>query len=131
MKYYNKILVILFSFFIINVATADLKVDSRVKTFIYDQNDIYKIVMHTGFQTNFEFGINEQIETISFGDSDGMTVNPVGRRVIIKPHIENIHTNMTIITNKRVYNFELFSKNPTPKKDEQLAYVVRFFYPKV
>ncbi|MBN8827179.1 MAG: TrbG/VirB9 family P-type conjugative transfer protein [Sphingobacteriia bacterium] len=107
------------------------KADSRIKTFVYDESDIYKIVVHKGFQTTIELARNEEIETISLGSPYAWTITPVGRRIFIKPHQENIHTNFSIITDKHTYNFEVLSKEPEYEIDDQLAYVVRFYYPDI
>ncbi|AZL16432.1 TrbG/VirB9 family P-type conjugative transfer protein [Rickettsiales endosymbiont of Stachyamoeba lipophora] len=138
MKYYHKITLCLLALILPNLVSAEelhnpsqqgLKVDSRIKTFVYDESDIYKIVVHKGFQTSIELGSNEEVETISLGAPYAWTITPVGRRIFIKPHEENIHTNMSIITNKRSYQFEVLAKKPSNKIDDRLAYVVRFYYP--
>jgi len=105
------------------------KHDTRIKTFLYSESDIYKVLVYNGFQTSVEFARGEVIETISLGDSYAWKITPVDRRLFIKPLEENIHTNMTIITNYRTYQFELFSKAPDDYVDNNFAYVVRFFYP--
>lgn len=105
------------------------RIDSRVKTLVYNENDIYKLVVHRGFQTTIELTNGEEVDTISMGSPYAWNITPVGRRIFIKPHHENIHTNMTIITNKHSYNFEVLSKAPENKVDQELAYVVRFYYP--
>jgi type IV secretion system protein VirB9 len=43
---------------------------------------------------------------------------------------KNIRTNMTIITNKRTYQFDIVSKELEDENDKDLVYVVRFQYPK-
>ena len=110
-------------------SSPSLKQDSRIKTFLYSESNIYKVLVYHGFQTSVEFARGEIVETISLGDSYAWKITPVDRRLFIKPLEENIHTNMTIITNYRTYQFELFSKVPDDFVDENFAYVVRFFYP--
>lgn len=107
-----------------------LTTDSRIKTYIYNKNDIYLLVLHFGFQSQIEFAKGEEVQTISFGDSYAWKVTPLGNRLFIKPLERNIRTNMTIITNKRVYQFDLVSKEPIDGEEKDLVYVVRFFYPK-
>ena len=41
------------------------------------------------------------------------------------------HTNVTIISNKRTYHFDIRSDEYTGKADEDLVYTVRFFYPQI
>jgi len=103
-------------------------IDSRIKTFIYSENEIFRIVINYGYQTSVEFAEGEEIQTISVGNNFAWQLTPVGRRLFIKPLEENILTNMTILTNKRVYQFEVQSKSQSYTVDEELAYVIRFFY---
>ncbi len=104
--------------------------DSRIKTFVYNENDVYNILTHYGYQSNIEFGRNESVQTISVGDRIGWQVIPAGRRLFIKAMEERAHTNMTVVTNKRAYQFDLSSSGQVPlHPSEELVYVVRFFYP--
>ena len=43
---------------------------------------------------------------------------------------KNIRTNMTIITNKRTYQFDIVAKELEDGYDKDLVYVVRFQYPR-
>lgn len=103
--------------------------DSRIKTFLYSENEIYRVLLYHGFQSSIEFTLGEVPETISVGDSYAWKITPVDRRIFIKPQEQNIHTNMTVITNRRTYHFELLAKAAPDEVDPEFAYVVRFFYP--
>ncbi len=104
--------------------------DSRVKTFVYSENDVFTILTHYGYQSNIEFAKNESIKTVSVGDRIGWQVIPSGRRLFIKALEENANTNMTVVTNKRAYQFDLRASGQQPlQPNEELVYVVRFFYP--
>ena len=102
--------------------------DSRIKTFVYSENDVYNLVMRYGYQTNIEFSKGETVETISLGERVAWQVIPAGRRIFIRPMEESAHTNMTVVTDKRTYQFDLTSTQNLEKNGEELAYVVRFFY---
>ena len=88
------------------------------------------MVLHYGFQSHIEFGKNESIETITLGDSFAWKITPLDNRLFIKPMERNIRTNMTIITNKKTYQFDLVSKELESGDEKDLVYVVRFQYPK-
>ena len=119
---------IIMSFF--NVfADEPITTDSRVKTYIYSPNEIFQLNIFHGYQTSVEFAKGEEISTISMGDSYAWQINTVGNRLFIKPMEENMHTNMTIITNKHDYHFDLFSKKLDDKYLKDLVYVLRFYYP--
>lgn len=104
--------------------------DSRIKTYIYSPNDVFLLVLHYGFQSHIEFAKNESIETITLGDSFAWKVTPLGNRLFIKPMERNIRTNMTILTNKRTYQFDIVAKELEEGGEKDLVYVVRFNYPK-
>lgn len=104
--------------------------DSRIKTYIYSPNDVYLLVLHYGFLSHIEFAKNESIETITLGDSFAWKVTPLGNRLFIKPLERNIRTNMTIITNKRTYQFDIVAKELLNGEEKDLVYVIRFQYPK-
>ena len=104
--------------------------DSRIKTFVYNANEVFSITTHYGYQSNVEFGLKESIETVSVGDRVGWQIIPAGRRLFVRAMEENAHTNMTIITNQRSYQFDLRSSSADAVfGSEELTYVVRFFYP--
>lgn len=104
--------------------------DNRIKTYIYNPNEVYLLVVHFGFQSHIEFAKNEDIQTITMGDSYAWKITPVGNRLFIKPLEENIRTNMTIITNKRTYQFDIAAKTLEDGEEKDLVYVIRFYYPK-
>lgn len=103
--------------------------DSRIKTFVYSENEVYRLVMHYGFQSHIVFDKNEVIETVSVGDSYAWKVTPVEDRIFVKPLEESSYTNMTVITDKRSYQFDLVSKDPGENVEDALVYMVRFYYP--
>ncbi len=119
----------------ISMANSDddisITTDNRIKTYIYNPNEVYLLVLHYGFQSYIEFSNNEEINTISLGDSYAWKITPLGNRLFIKPLEKNIRTNMTIITSKKTYQFDLVAKEVEDGDDEKdLVYVIRFYYPK-
>lgn len=102
--------------------------DTRIKTLVYNENEVYRIVAHYGFQSNIEFGPKEEIDTISVGDQVAWQIIPSNRHLFIRAMAFNTRTNMTVITNKRIYQFDLVSPAQNQMQRE-LSYVVRFYYP--
>lgn len=103
--------------------------DSRVKTFVYNENEVYTILTQYGYQTNVEFGRGEEIQTISVGDRVSWQIIPAGRRLFIQTIQDNAQTNMTVVTNRRAYQFDLKSTSHTRGNEDRLVYVARFYYP--
>ncbi|WP_341748336.1 TrbG/VirB9 family P-type conjugative transfer protein [Candidatus Tisiphia endosymbiont of Dascillus cervinus] len=104
--------------------------DNRIKTYIHNPNEVYLLVLHFGFQSSIEFAKNEEIQNIVLGESYAWKMTPLANRLFIKPLEKNIRTNMTIITNKRTYQFDVVSKELEEGREKDLVYVVRFYYPK-
>jgi type IV secretion system protein VirB9 len=117
----------------ISAVVADIEIpttiDSRIKTIIYNPNEIIELTFHYGFQSFIELEEDEEIDVISLGESFPWKITTVGKRLFIRPLQINTNTNMTIITNKRTYMFQLKSDSYEGKGDEELIYSVRFFYP--
>ncbi len=107
-------------------AGTPIATDSRVRTFVYGENEVFRITSRYGYQSNIEFGPKEEVETVSVGDGVGWKVTPAGSRLFVKAMKEGVTTNLTVVTTKRAYQFELSSDI---KKEEDVVYVVRFYYP--
>lgn len=105
-----------------------LPADGRIKTLAYDEGDVYIITTKYGYQTNIVFASNEEIETISVGERSLWQIIPAANRLFIRPMQENISTNMTVLTNRRAYQFDLKSVGMTDK-DANNIYVAKFIYP--
>ena len=103
--------------------------DSRIKTFVYNENEVFNVVTHYGYQSNIEFSNQEDIDTISLGDRVPFQIIPSGRRLFIRALTANARTNMTVVTNKRTYQFDLAAVPAPSMPNEELVYVVKFFYP--
>lgn len=106
-----------------------VKVDHRVRTVMYQPDQVFRFVGHYGFQSSIEFEDGEEISTISMGDTTGWLMNPLGSRLFLKPIDRDATTNMTVLTNKRSYLFELNAREATDINDEEMVFVYRFVYP--
>ncbi len=106
--------------------------DRRVKHINYNQQQVVKLVGHYGFSTDIAFATNEAIKQIAMGDADAWAVTPVDNHIFIKPKAEIAVTNMTVLTSKHVYNFELsahWSKNGAHPHPNDMMFAVQFQYP--
>ncbi|MEQ1705201.1 MAG: TrbG/VirB9 family P-type conjugative transfer protein [Rickettsiales bacterium] len=100
--------------------------DSKVKELVYNESNVYVVRTKHGYQTNIVFDPKEEVQTISMGDRSLWQVIPGGNRLFIRPMTENISTNMTVLTNKRSYEFDLKSVNVN---NDSNVYVLKFTYP--
>lgn len=105
--------------------------DSRVKTVVYNENDVVSLRGHYGYQTTISFGSFEKIQNISIGDSVAWQVvpNKVGNILFVKPVEERATTNMTVITDRRIYTFELTAGLASSARDSNITYMLKFKYP--
>ncbi len=105
--------------------------DSRIKTLVYNSNEVYELKFYYGYQSFIEFSEGEEIEMISIGESFAWKITPAQKRLFIRPLEIAAHTNMTVITNKRTYHFDIKSGEYDGREDEELVYTVRFYYPQI
>ncbi len=123
-----------FSFSFLSTAfsqQAPVTTDSRIRTLVYNSNEVYELKFYYGYQSFIEFAEDEEIEMISIGEAFAWRLTPAGKRLFVRPLEVAGHTNMTIISNKRTYHFDIRSGEYDGKADEELVYTVRFFYPQV
>ncbi len=112
-------------------AQTPITTDSRIRTLVYNPNEVYEIKFYYNYQSFIEFSEDEEIEMISIGEAFAWRLTPAGKRLFIRPLEIAAHTNMTIITNKRTYHFDIRSDEFNGKADEDLVYTIRFFYPQI
>ncbi|ASI47392.1 MAG: P-type conjugative transfer protein VirB9 [Anaplasma ovis] len=103
--------------------------DDHIKVMNFNPQSIHRYTGFYGYQSSILFEAGEVIDTVSMGDSTGWQLVPKGNRLFIKPVGDNADTNVTIITNRRVYYFELHAEEASGLDDPRLAYEVRFVYP--
>jgi len=129
----NLIFLIAFELFNTNESFAQTPIttDSRIRTLVYNPNEVYELKFYYNYQSFIEFSNDEEIEMISVGEAFAWRLTPAGKRLFIRPLEISAHTNMTIITNRRIYHFDIRSDEFTGKADEDLVYTVRFFYPQI
>ena len=115
--------------FAVDTPTAGLT-DPRIRSVEYDPDQVVQLKGFFGYQTMLEFAQDERIENVSIGDSLGWQVTPNKKAnlLFLKPIDRSAATNMTVVTDKRRYAFELVVA-PDKQRAVELAYVVRFHYP--
>ncbi|MGC0371966.1 MAG: hypothetical protein DGJ47_000669, partial [Rickettsiaceae bacterium] len=103
--------------------------DSRIRIMVYNPNDVFKFTGYYGYQASIELEKDEQVISISMGDTTSWQVVPSGYRIFIKPIEKDATTNMTLITSKRTYFFELYAEETLDIRDPNLVFNVKFLYP--
>lgn len=103
--------------------------DSRIREVLYDPNQVLKLEGVVGYHLHLELEEGESFVNLGAGDTAAVEVGAEGRHLMLKPKQETVATNLTLLTNKRVYTIEY-----TARRGRELrpaVYVVRFRYPVV
>lgn len=102
--------------------------DPRLQTIDYNPDQIVQLAVASGYQLLVRFAPGERIETIAVGDSSGwqVTTNKRSDYLFIKTLGDGRTTNMTVVTDARIYMFELIPSTPY---GERQAFSLRFTYP--
>ena len=102
--------------------------DPRLKTLVFDEAQVVRIDGKVLVQTTIKFATDEVIENVAIGDSTAWQVQPNKAQDIlfVKPLEPTARTNMTVVTNKRTYLFDLVA---SPKNAP--LYVLQFRYPEL
>jgi type IV secretion system protein VirB9 len=102
--------------------------DRRVANVTYQENNVVQVFATYGISTMIIFDEAEKFETISLGDTDSWQVVPAekGNIVFVKPIAKKVATNMNVVTDKRIYFFELHDFEPSADKQ---VFGIRFLYP--
>ncbi|MFA9199908.1 MAG: TrbG/VirB9 family P-type conjugative transfer protein [Cypionkella sp.] len=100
--------------------------DARIVEKFYDPGAIVRIEGKTKVQATIEFAEDEHIENVAIGDSEAWQVTPNKRAnlLFVKPLAPNASTNMTVVTDRRTYLFDLVAA-----PGARPLYVLRFTYP--
>lgn len=101
--------------------------DPRLQTRIYDEASVFRINGKVKVQTTIRFRGDERIENVAIGDSQAWQVQPNKAQslLFVKPLQPTAQTNMTVVTDRRTYLFDLVA---SPRNAP--LYILRFSYPK-
>ena len=109
------------------LAAPALADDPRLVEQLYNPDQVVVIEGRTNIQTTIRFGEDERIENVAIGDSTAWQVTPNKRAnlLFVKPLSEKAKTNMTVVTDRHTYLFDLVASpaHRTP------LYVLAFTYP--
>lgn len=91
--------------------------DPRVRVVAYSPHNVVKVTAFYGVSTHIQFSSSETIKDVAIGDELAWDVSPRGNNLYLKPRAEHADTNLTIVTNKRTYQFILVVQ-ALPRKDK-------------
>lgn len=100
--------------------------DVRLTQRLYNAEEVVRIDGKMGVQATVAFADDEHIENVAVGDAESWQITPNKRAnlLFVKPLAATARTNMTVITDRHTYYFDLVA-NPraTP------VYALKFTYP--
>lgn len=108
--------------------------DPRVRVVEYNPLNVVKLSTFYGVSTHIQFGDTETISDVAVGDDQAWKVIPRRNHLFIKPQATKADTNVTVVTDKRTYQFALVVqprpiKDSTAWADPNLIFSLKFRYP--
>lgn len=101
--------------------------ENRIVRYTYSPDVIFRIMTLPNLHTHIELGDDEGVkETPTIGDSAQWRVSGGPRNLYVKPLRNELETSLTIVSNKRTYQFQLISGS---KSESQVFQKVSFIYP--
>lgn len=107
-------------------STAAQAADSRLTQRLYNPDEVVRIDGRLGVQATVAFAEAEHIENVAVGDAETWQITPNKRAnlLFVKPLNASARTNMTVVTDRHTYYFDLVaSARTTP------LYALKFTYP--
>jgi type IV secretion system protein VirB9 len=100
--------------------------DARITTRTYDAGRVIVVHGRPGIQSTIAFGDNEHIDNIAVGDSATWQVTPNKHAdlIFVKPMQAVARSNMTVVTDRRTYLFDLVAAPGAPP-----VYMLQFSNP--
>lgn len=100
--------------------------ENRIIRFTYSPDVIFRILTTTAWHTHIELADDEGITEIPMlGETRQWRASGGPRNIYVKPLRENLETSLTLVTNKRTYQFQLIGG----KKGDHVYQKVSFDYP--
>ena len=105
--------------------------DPRIRQTLYDPHRVTNLHGCAGFQSTIAFAPGERIENIALGNADLWQAVPNKRSdlLFVKPTVHVGHTNMTVVTDQRRYDFDLIVWPDAACRSGHVAYDLQFTYP--
>ena len=106
--------------------------DARVRTARYQSDEVYRVAGFVGYQIHVEFEPGEHFVGLAAGDMDALTFTAQFQHLFLKPKAVSVATNLTVLTDRRAYQFEYSAAAHRPDPDrESVIYSLRFTYPPI
>ena len=105
------------------------KLDPRIRTVIYERDQVYRLYGFVGYELDLVFGAHEHFIGLSAGDPKALIYSAHGNVLTLRPKALAVHTNLTVTTSRHRYYFEYSATDRAPHAGIHVMYAVRFIYP--
>lgn len=110
------------------------KYDPRVRIVEYNPLNVVKITTFYGVSSHVQFAEGETITDVAVGDDQGWKIVWRTNHLFVKPLAHKADTNVTVLTDRRAYQFALVVqpkpvKDSTAWSDPDLIFSLQFRYP--
>ncbi|MDZ4126173.1 MAG: TrbG/VirB9 family P-type conjugative transfer protein [Hydrogenophaga sp.] len=102
-----------------------LRGDTRLVEFQFDPDNTFLVLSKPRAVTHLQFAPDEQIMSVAAGDTSNWEITPTKNRknLFLKPKFEDLETSLTVLTDKRPYQFVLKSTTDGKKWYQRVSWV--------
>lgn len=102
-----------------------LRGDSRLVEFSYDLDNTYLVLAKPKAVTHIQFAADEMIQSVAAGDTANWEFTPTRNRknLFVKPRFDDQETSLTVITDKRTYQFVMRSTGDGKKWYQRVSWI--------
>jgi hypothetical protein len=104
---------------------------AHIRDVNYDPNGVVRLAGCVGFQTTIEFPADEHLENVGMGVASRWLVVPNKRAdlLFVEPAVALSHSNLTVVTDRHRYYFELVSRDSGSCSRGDVTYSLRLHHP--
>lgn len=104
------------------------RLDARVREVTYREGEVVRLNAYVGYHIHLELEPGERFVALGAGDAAAVDIAAEGRHVMLKPKAQQVATNLTLVSSRRVYHFEYRTYEAQPSAETAL-FALRFRYP--
>ena len=110
------------------IVPAPGRVDARVREVTYREGEVVSLTGYVGYHIHLELEAGERLVALGAGDAGAVDIAAEGRHVMLKPRAQQVATNLTLVSSRRVYHFEYRTYEAQPPAGTAI-FALRFRYP--
>jgi len=105
-------------------------VDGRVREVAWREDEVFRLHGRVGYQIDLQFEPGETFVGLAAGDLEALSFVAEANHLFLKPRARAVHTNLTVLTSRRQYQFEYTATTDSgPAAVANTMYALRFSYP--